>query len=89
MAGKELGEGERGGIRLWRSERIIQDLEGQSKQVQLYSQCNGQPLGGCRAVLQAGWEGHLIYFALRSTVAFCGELVRVDTGGRSRHRKTR
>lgn len=51
MAGKELGEGVRGGIRLWRSERIIQDLEGQSKQVQLYSQCNGQPLGGCRAVL--------------------------------------
>lgn len=31
MAGKELGEGKQGGIRLWRFEQIIQDLEGQSR----------------------------------------------------------
>lgn len=46
MAGEGLGEGKRGEVRLWRFEQIIQDLEGQSKQVKFYSKCNGQPPGG-------------------------------------------
>ena len=46
IAGKELGEGKQGEIRLWRFEQIIQDFEGQRKQVKFYSKCEGQPCGG-------------------------------------------
>ena len=46
VAGKELGEGKRSEVRLWRfGEQIIKDLKGQNK-VELYSKCDGQLLVG-------------------------------------------